>query len=218
MNKVFSVWKPVDATSYDVIRKIKSNFNNIKIGHCGTLDPFAEGILIICTGSFTKKTSKYMEFSKTYVADIKIGEETDTLDLTGKVIKKNKTTPKICSLNIINAIKKFTGEIFQTPPYFSAKKIHGVKMYSLARNDIFIRTKPFKVRINYIKLISFDNSVITLKINCNKGTYIRSLARDIAYELGTYGYLSKLKRTSIGDFNKKNSISFKDLDLCTSIN
>ena len=150
MDKVFSVWKPVEATSYDVIRKIKSNFNNIKIGHCGTLDPLAEGILIICTGSFTKKTNKYMEFSKTYVADIKIGEETDTLDITGKVIKKNKNTTKIDSLNIKNAIKKFTGDILQVPPYFSAKKIHGVKMYSLARNDIFIRRNPPSRGMKYV--------------------------------------------------------------------
>lgn len=218
MNKVFSVWKPAEATSYDVIRKIKSNFKDIKIGHCGTLDPFAEGILVICTGNYTKKTSRYMEYPKTYLADIKIGEETDTLDTTGRIIKKNVINPNLTDVHILEVLKKYIGEIEQIPPYFSAKKIYGVKMYALARNDIFIRTKPFKVKINSIKLLSFSNSVISLEINCNKGTYIRSLARDISYDLGTYGYLLKLKRTSIGDFNKKNSISFNDLDLCLSIN
>ena len=214
MNKVFSVWKPPQITSYDIIRKIKSKFKNIKIGHCGTLDPFAEGILIICTGDFTKKTSQFMDYPKTYLADIKLGEETDTLDCTGSIIKSNKIDSNLSEIDILNVLKKYVGEINQVPPYFSAKKICGVKMYSFARNDIFIRTKPFKVKINSIELLSFSNFVISLKINCNKGTYIRSLARDISNELGTYGYLSKLKRVSIGDFNRNNSISFDDLSLC----
>ena len=106
----------------------------------------------------------------------------------------------------------------QIPPYFSAKKINGIKMYDFARKDIFIKPKPFKIKIHYIDLIKYSKDLITLKINCAKGTYIRSLARDIAYDLKTFGHLTKLHRTSIGQFNKTNSLSMKELESCISIN
>jgi len=214
MDKVVPVWKPKDITSYDVVRKVKSIYKNVKVGHCGTLDPFAEGIVIICTGDYTKNTSNYMDFDKTYIAEISIGNETDTLDNTGKIIKVSDKKLKLNKDIILEVLNNYIGEINQIPPYFSAKKVCGIKMYDLARKDIFIRTKPYKVTINNIKLLKFDATSIKIKVNCNKGTYIRSLARDICYDLGTYGYLSNLERSSIGNYTKENSISYKKLDLC----
>ena len=218
MNKVLAIWKPKDISSYDVVRKVKSIYRDVKVGHCGTLDPFAEGIVIVCTGQYTKQTEDFMNFEKTYVADISIGIETDTLDHTGKEIKSSNKKIMLDNKNINHVLNNYIGKIKQIPPYYSAKKICGVKMYDLARRDIFIRTKPFTVQINKIDLIDYNNKSIRIKISCNKGTYIRSLARDICYDLGTYGYLSKLERCSIGEYNKDNSISYNKLDTCLSIN
>jgi tRNA pseudouridine55 synthase len=218
MNGVLAVWKPTDISSFDVIRKIKSYNKYLKIGHCGTLDPFAEGVLIICIGSFTKKVPKYMSQSKKYVASIIFGKETDTLDLKGRFIKSTNSSKKIKLADIELIMKNFIGTTPQIPPYFSAKKINNIKMYEFARNDIFIRAKPVDVHISSIKILDFCNNILTLDIECSKGTYIRSLARDIAYSLDTYGYLISLSRTSIGDFNEQNSIKFKDLEKCMFIN
>ena len=218
MNKVLAVWKPTNISSFDVIRKIKSYNKSLKIGHCGTLDPFAEGVLIICIGSFTKKVDYYMSQSKKYIASIIFGKETDTLDLTGRFIKSTNPLKKIKLADIELIMNNFIGTTPQIPPYFSAKKINNIKMYEFARNDIFIRAKPVDVHIPNIKILDFCNNILTLDIECSKGTYIRSLARDIAYSLDTYGYLNSLARTSIGDFNEKNSIKFKDLEKCMFIN
>jgi len=212
MNQILPVWKPTSITSYDIIRKIKSINNSYKIGHCGTLDPFAEGIVIICLGDSTKKSSFYMKKQKTYIAKIKFGEETDTLDLTGKVIKKSLNSIPINKNSIYEVLEKYNGEINQVPPYFSAKKIYNVKMYDLARKDIFIRLKPVTVNINEISLIKFNYPFAEIKISCSKGTYIRAIARDIAYDLNTFGHLQSLQRISIGEFDKKNSIKFDDLE------
>ena len=214
MNKVVSVWKPTNITSYDVVRKIKSIYDINKVGHCGTLDPFAEGIIIVCTGKYTKMRQDFMNFNKKYIAKIKIGHETDTLDHTGSVIKSSNSDVKLNKNKINIILNKYCGEINQIPPYFSAKKVCGIKMYKLARKDIFIRTKPFKVTINSLKLVKYTKKTITIEVDCNKGTYIRSLARDICYELGTFGHLSKLERNSIGEYSKKNSIEYKNLETC----
>ena len=218
MNKVLSVWKPTNISSFDVIRKIKSYNKSLKIGHCGTLDPFAEGVLIICIGSFTKKVDYYMSQSKRYLASIVLKEETDTLDLTGRVIKSSSRLKNIKRTDIETIIQTFIGITPQIPPYFSAKKINNIKMYEFARNDIFIRAKPSLVNISSIEIIQFHDKGLTLDIKCSKGTYIRSLARDIAYKLNTFGHLNSLARTSIGDFNEKNSIKFKDLEKCMFMN
>ena len=217
MNKVLSVWKPKNITSYDIIRKVKSINNSFKIGHCGTLDPFAEGIVILCFGEYTKRINQYMNYNKTYLATIKLGCETDTLDNTGEIIKSNKDKLQFNREDLSKILSKYIGEIYQIPPYFSAKKINGIRMYRYARNDIFIKPKPFKIKINSIDVIDFTCDTICLKIDCEKGTYIRSLARDISYELNTFGYLSKLERISIGNFNKDNSLSLKELESCISI-
>ena len=213
MDEIISIWKPVNISSFDVIRKIKKQLPNIKIGHCGTLDPFAEGILILCTGKLTKNSSRFVELEKTYLTKIVFGKETDTLDKTGTIIKScehvsfNKT-------HIKRVLKKFIGNIIQSPPAYSAKKINGIKMYHLARKDIFIKRKGNDIYIHDIKIQQLHENELELLITCGKGTYIRSLARDIAYSLNTYGYVKELQRLSVGNYNKSNSFKFEDIDKC----
>lgn len=199
-------------TSYDVIRKIQSINSKIKVGHCGTLDPFASGVLLLCIGKNTKNISKFMSLNKVYHATINLNEETDTLDLTGKIIRKNNNSIKITKKKIEKSMLDLTGiNTSQIPPYFSAKKFHGLKMYEYARNDIFIRRKASLVDIHSISLKGYSNSSIKIKVNCGKGVYIRSIARDLAYKLKTYGYLKELIRSEIGDYNISNCYQIKDL-------
>ena len=213
-SNIYSIWKPRGITSYDVIRKIKKNYNSLgKIGHCGTLDPFAEGILLICTGEKVKETSKYMNLSKTYIANIIFGIETDTLDSTGSKYKKSLNTPSILLSQLSKTLKKFKGTFLQSPPYFSAKKINGIRMYELARKKIFIKPKGSTVNIESINLINFENNLLTLEIKCGAGMYVRSLARDIAYDLNTYAYVDTLKRVKVGNYDANNSILYKDIGL-----
>jgi len=211
MDKILSIWKPANITSYDVIRKLKKIYPNTKIGHCGTLDPFAEGILIVCMGKYTKDVSKIMSYKKTYEISLKLGSETDTLDSTGIVIKKNKQNLTYSKEKIENVINSFIGEIEQVPPYFSAKKINGVKLCDLARKDIFIRKKASIVEIFNIEIQNLSDDSISLKVDCGKGTYMRSLGRDIAYKLNTFGYIDSLKRTHIGEYFHGNSSNLEEI-------
>jgi len=209
---VLSVWKPPGITSFDVIRKIKHKNKAIsKAGHCGTLDPFAEGILIVCLDNEVKKVKKYMDLPKTYIAEIIFGFETDTLDNTGTVIKTDNSKINISKDKIANVLKKFKNKYIQSPPYYSAKKINGIKMYKLARKNIFIRLKGNLVNVYNLKILHYTNNTLKLHIECGAGTYIRSLARDIAYKLKTYAYVDKLVRTEIGLYNQNNSINMDDI-------
>lgn len=210
-SKVYSVWKPCGITSYDVIRKIKRNFTLSKIGHCGTLDPFAEGVLLICTGKKVKDASNYMKLPKTYIADIIFGSETDTLDSTGLTIKKDNSEYMIKNTLLKKTINKFIGTYKQSPPFYSAKKINGIKMYELARKGIFVRPRGSNVSIHSITINSFKKTKLTIKIECGAGMYVRSLARDIAYDLGTYAYVDNLSRIKVGNFDINNSISYNSI-------
>ena len=213
MDKIIPVWKDRGISSYDVIRKIKKNILNVKIGHCGTLDPFAEGILLICIGSATKQVENLMSYEKIYEAKIFIGKETDTLDITGNVIKEHRIPP-INKNKIENALKHFDGKIFQSPPYYSAVKFHGVRLYKFARNDIHIRKKPREVVVNNIKILNFDDDSVSLRISVGKGFYIRSFAKDLAAKLDSFGHLQELKRVSIGPYNKSSIVKIKDIVKC----
>ncbi len=210
---VIPVWKEPGLTSYDVVDKIKQYNKNIKVGHCGTLDPFAEGILIICKGESIKKIESFMSLPKEYNATIKLGFETDTLDKTGEIIKSDNNIPLLDIDKIKSVLKMFIGEQYQTPPYFSALKFKGKSLYKYARKGIFIRKRPRKIFISDINFIDYKNNELSIYVKCSKGTYIRSLSKDIALSLNTYGYLSKLTRTAIGPYNKGNSYKLDSL-LC----
>ena len=215
MNSIFPVWKPIGITSYDVIRQVKKSVPNIKIGHCGTLDPFAEGILVLCTGDSTKKIGTILSLDKEYNCKIILGAETDSLDNTGEIIKECADF-EIDKNNVYDVVKSFTGQIRQIPPYFSAIKVNGKKLYEFARKDIFIRLKPRKVDIKYIEVVSINYDSIELLVKCSKGTYIRSLARDIAHKLGTFGYVESLSRISIGNYDIKSCYNVEDVIKCLS--
>lgn len=203
------IWKDIDWTSNDIIRFIKPYLKPMKVGHAGTLDPFAEGILLICIGKMTKEVSNLMELEKEYLARIALGIQTDTLDNTGTIIDEKEY--KACNdEKICQTLYKFIGEINQIPPMYSALKHKGQRLYNLARKGIKVNRDPRKVKVYDIKLLNSSQSFIDIKVKCGKGTYIRSLARDISKNLNTCGHLSKLTRTKIGDYDYKSSINVKD--------
>jgi len=206
--------KPPGPTSHDIVDKVRRITGERRVGHAGTLDPFAEGLLIVLVGrESTKRQSEFMKLDKEYVTTIHLGAETDTNDLTGKQIESTfltKSDPP--TLEIIQKIlKSFTGEIDQIPPQYSAIKIKGKKAYELARKGINIELKSRKIKIYSIKIISYKYPALELKINCSSGTYIRSLARDIGKELKQGAYLEKLTRTKIGKYLLKNAVIPEDI-------
>ena len=212
MDRILPIWKPVGPSSFDIIRNIKQFNKSIKIGHCGTLDPFAEGILILCTGRMTKKVNSIVNLTKTYRAKLIFGYETDTLDNTGTIIKSNNK--KINKKEIRNCLKNFIGNILQSPPAFSAVKFRSIKLYTLARKDIFLKLNPRMVEIENIKILSVEENIVELEIISHKGTYIRSLARDLAYSMDTYAYVDKLVRVSVGEYNREKCIDINRAAKC----
>ena len=208
INYVIPMWKPVDWTSFDVVKKIRSYIKPAKVGHAGTLDPFAEGVLMLCTGEKTKSIESFMDQEKEYVAEIMLGSETDTLDITGKVVKTSQI-PKINKQSIQDVLFDFTGDIMQEPPMYSALKYNGKPLYKLARKEITVFRKKRQVRIYDIVLQDFKVNSINIKVKCGRGTYIRALARDIALSLGTVGHLKSLKRTRIGNVSQDDCITIE---------
>jgi len=209
INAVIPMWKPVSWTSFDVVKNIRNQIKPAKVGHAGTLDPFAEGVLILCTGNFTKKVEYFMDKEKEYIAEIRLGEETDTLDLTGRTVKLSHL-PKLTESKILKVVKQFIGDIKQEPPMFSALKVNGQPLYKSARKGINVPRKKRTVQIYDINLISFNENTIKLMVTCGRGTYIRSLAKDIARQLETAGHLVSLKRARIGEYVEKNCININD--------
>ncbi len=205
-NSVIPVWKPKNVYSNRIVDIIKKTANS-KAGHAGTLDPFAEGVLVVCTGDKTKTIAEIQSQNKEYLARIALGKETTTLDIFGDVLRE-KDVPKIDSKKASSVLDCFKGKILQSPPAFSAVRKNSVRLYSLARKDIFIKLKPREVEVFSIELVGLESNYIDINVKCSKGTYIRSLARDIALKLGTVGYLSSLKRLSIGSFDKKKCEEF----------
>ena len=209
INTVIPMWKPINWTSFDVVKKIRSQIKPAKVGHTGTLDPFAEGVLMLCTGNKTKSVETYMNKEKEYLAEITLGSETNTLDLTGDIVK-TADIPNLNKQSIKKVLSVFLGEILQEPPMYSALKYNGQPLYKLARKGIKIYRKKRVVTIYDIKLQNFTVDSICIKVKCGRGTYIRSLARAIAIELGTVGHLKSLKRTRIGDIDENTCITIEE--------
>ena len=168
IDAIIPVWKPVDWTSFDVVKKIRGQIKPAKVGHAGTLDPFAEGVLMLCTGKYTKIIETFMDKEKEYFAEIKLGVETETLDSTGKIIK-TADVPHLTEKIINDVLNKFIGEIRQEPPMFSALKVNGQPLYKYARKGIDIPRKKRTVNIYDITLIQFSQDTITLKVTCGMG-------------------------------------------------
>ena len=203
--------KPLDWTSFQAVNKLKyklkSEFNlpkKFKIGHAGTLDPRATGLLIICTGKFTKIIPQIQDAPKEYFTEIKIGVQTESYD-TEKPEILHQDISEITETQIKETLEKFLGEIDQKPPIFSAIKIEGNRAYDLARAGKEVEMKSRKTTITYIENIEIDLPFVRFTVGCSKGTYIRSLAHDIGQELGVGAYLTNLRRTKIGDYLVENA-------------
>ena len=209
---ILNIYKPIGITSFGVVKKIRKIVGEKKVGHGGTLDPFAEGVLVIGTGSDTKELKKITDTDKTYTASIQLGKTTNTLDPEGDVIGKKKI-PRISESKINKVLDSFLGVSMQTPPMFSAKKIGGVKLYELARKNIIVDREPSQINISSINLINFSETNIIFSVSCSKGTYIRVLGKEIAEKLGTVGYLNSLIRTRVGEYFIDDSVPLDQFKL-----
>lgn len=207
--KVLLIDKPMNWTSFDVVRKIRNTLKIKKVGHAGTLDPLATGLLIVCTGKFTKKINEFMSQEKEYTGAITLGAVTPTYDLESAP-QNFKSLETITEELIKNKAKKFTGEILQTPPIHSAIKQKGKPVYLLARKGADVILEPRKITIREFSITGIVMPVIFFKVVCTTGTYIRSLANDFGEALGCGGYLSELRRTRIGNFKVEDAMTMDD--------
>ncbi len=201
--------KPLEWTSFDVVKKIRNTLRIKKVGHAGTLDPLATGLLIVCTGKFTKKINEYMAQEKEYTGSITLGATTPTYDLESEP-QNFKPLDNITEENIHAAVNKFIGEIQQVPPIHSAIKQKGKPVYLLARKGAEVILEPRTITIKSFLITKIEMPKVYFKVVCTTGTYIRSLANDFGEALGCGGYLSSLCRTRIGDFSLENAMSVKD--------
>jgi len=209
-NKILNVYKPPGLTSYDVVRFVKRLTGIKKVGHGGTLDPFAEGVLLVMTGRATKKMNELLKYPKVYEAILQLGCSTDTGDPEGKVVEEC-SIPDIDESLLKNVENEFTGEIIQRPPKYSAKKIDGIPAYKYVRKGIEVNLASRKVNIYKIELRKLGTDRIFMLVECSSGTYIRRLGEDIAKCLGTCGYLVFLRRTKIGPYKVEDAITLDEL-------
>lgn len=204
--------KDLDWTSFDLVQRVrntlcrKMEIKKMKVGHAGTLDPLATGLMILCTGKFTKRIEYFQTQEKEYTATLKLGATTPSFDLESEE-DSEKDISHVTENLIKEAIKKFQGEIDQIPPIFSAVKIKGKRAFHYARNGEEVKLQSRKIVIRNIKVESIDLPFLKLRVECSKGTYIRSLARDIGEELKCGAYLTKLRRTKIGEFKVEDALS-----------
>lgn len=201
MNGVININKPLGITSHDVVYKLRKILSIKKIGHTGTLDPDAEGVLPMCIGRATKAADMLTAQDKQYIARVTLGTATDTLDSSGNVTQTAEVN--VTDTDILNTVAEFVGEIEQIPPMFSAIKVNGKKLYELARKGEEIERKPRIVNIDKIEVLNIDleKKCFTMKVDCSKGTYIRTLCDDIGRSLGCFAHMSGLKRTRSGRFD-----------------
>ena len=210
MDKLVVVNKPSNLTSRDVVNKLCKIFNTKKIGHTGTLDPIASGVLVCVCGKYTKLVNDLTSLEKEYVATIKLGIKTDTLDTEGNIIEERDVN--ITKQDIEKVFNNFPKSYNQTVPKYSAVKINGKKLYEYARNNIDIELPVRKVNIYSLNLLDFDGSSITFKTKVSKGTYIRSLITDLCNDLNTIGTMSNLIRTKQGNFSIEESYTLNDIE------
>lgn len=224
MRGILNINKPSGISSYDVIRVIKKiitqnslgikHAKNMKIGHAGTLDPLADGVLLILINEATKIASYLTDQKKEYLAEIKLGIKTDTDDISGKIIQE-KEVPKFTPNQIVKVLEEFRGKITQIPPTYSALQQQGKRLYALARQGKPVEPKPRKLIIYEIKLLNFKLPFLKIRATVSKGTYIRSLARDIGDQLGCGATLQALTRTQIGSFKLNDALNIDDLNYDT---
>lgn len=211
MDEIIIIDKPKGYTSHDVVNVVKKTLNTSKVGHTGTLDPNATGVLPVLVGKATKISKYLIEHDKTYIAELALGEKSSTGDIEGKIIER-KEVPNITEEQIKEVLQKFLGKQMQTPPIYSSIKINGKKAYEYARSGQTIEIPAREIEIMEISLLNFEDNIITFKVSCSKGTYIRVLCEDIATKLGTVGLMQNLRRIRVDKFDIKDACTLENLD------
>ena len=209
MSGIIIVDKPKDYTSRDIVNIISRELHEKRVGHTGTLDPLATGVLVVCIGKYTKLVDRLTSLNKEYIAEIKLGVETDTLDITGNVLKKEEVS--VTKEQILKVFSKFIGEYQMEVPLYSAIKVNGKKLYEYARNGEEVKLPIKKVHIYQLELLSYQSDIITFRCKVEKGTYIRSLIRDITKSLGVVGTMNNLVRIKQGNFKIEEACSLEDI-------
>lgn len=210
MNGILLINKPIDYTSRDVVNKLTKILKTKKIGHTGTLDPIATGVLVVCVGNTTKLCELLTSEYKEYIATIKLGIKTDTLDTTGTIIEEKDYN--VTEEQIIEVLNSFLGDSIQTTPIYSAVKVNGKKLYEYAREGIEVELPKRNINISNIELISYKDDEIKFKTTVSKGTYIRALIDDICTKLNTVGTMSSLIRTKQGQFTLEQTFTLEDIE------
>ncbi|MBQ4584372.1 MAG: tRNA pseudouridine(55) synthase TruB [Bacilli bacterium] len=209
-NGILIINKPAGPTSRDIVNKLNKIFNTKKIGHTGTLDPIATGVLVICIGKYTKLVNELTALDKEYVATIKFGVSTDTLDITGNILKEEPV--KEYSLEKIKEVlDSFLGDSIQETPIYSAVKINGKKLYEYARNNEKVELPKRKITISEIEILNYNVNTLIFRVKVSKGTYIRSLINDICLKLDTIGTMQALSRTKQGNFKIEDSYTLEEV-------
>ena len=207
---IININKPAGWTSFDVVKKVRGIIKEKKVGHAGTLDPFAEGVLVLGTGPDTKKLTDITTANKTYRAELTLGKATDTQDRDGR-ISVEKVVPVLTKETIVAVLASFNGPQEQIPPMYSAKHVNGQRLYKLARKNKTVERVPVKISIDQISLLDYTEPVISFNVTCSKGTYVRVLGADIAAKLGTVGHLTALIRTSVGSYHIADATTIEEL-------
>ncbi len=203
---IYNLDKPAGWTSFDVVNKLRSASRVKKVGHAGTLDPFATGVLLLCFGPATKQVEQLMQLDKEYTGILELGQETDTHDITGKVVATG-AVPPLSQEDLTQHAQRYVCEIMQTPPMFSALKKEGRRLYDLARSGESVEVQPRLVTIYSLDIAAVQLPEVTIRMTCSRGTYVRALARDLGKDLGCGAYLKSLRRTRIGSYTVAQSLS-----------
>ena len=211
MNGVLNIFKPTGMTSFDVVRIVKKVCNTGKVGHTGTLDPEASGVLPVCVGRATKIIDYIMDSKKVYEVVFKLGIRTTTYDLEGEVLEE-RNTESLKDEDILKVVNSFKGQYSQIPPMYSALKQNGVRLYELARKGIEVEREGRLITIYNIEDIKVNNPYVSMKVTCSKGTYIRSLCYDIGEKLGVFATMTELNRSATSVFNQEQAININDLN------
>ena len=209
---ILPVDKPEGPTSHDVVARARRSLRLRRIGHTGTLDPFASGLLLLCLGPATRLAEYLTALPKSYRAVLRLGQSTDTDDGTGRVLAESEGWRTVSEADVRAALEAQTGELDQLPPIYSAKKVDGERMYAAARRGEEVQRKPVRVTVYTAELIRFDAPLVELTVDCSSGTYIRSIARDVGEALGVGGHLTELRRTRVGRFDLARAVTLDGLD------
>ncbi|NLC69410.1 MAG: tRNA pseudouridine(55) synthase TruB [Clostridiaceae bacterium] len=209
MDGLINVLKPPGMTSFDVVAYLRKILREKKIGHAGTLDPAAAGVLLVCTGKATRVVEYITRMKKTYRAELTLGISTDTQDSSGNIIARKEVN--LSREKIVEAVESFTGEIYQAPPMYSAVKVGGKRLYELARKGEIIERRPRKIVIHSISIVNIEDARVLFDVTCSKGTYVRTLCSDIGDKLGCGAHMSFLVRKRIGVFGIESAFTLEDI-------